>query len=583
MSDGSGVKHNKEQRRIIRALKKKKDVKVIAVAGSGKTTTILGLAGEDINVLLLCYNNRLRTETMSRIDPEMTNIEVHTFHSFCHSVLGEQLSSTDIGIIKITKTGSQFPLIYGGNIPKYDLIIVDEAQDITSVYYDLLVLLLDYTGAKLCLLGDPRQAIYQFNGANEDYLINAEKHFDRKFTELTLSESFRLTRPMAKFINGMYEGSSELAIKSSKKSKISPIIFHRSGDSSLKQIIETVSRFPPGDILILMHSVKRSPKRPSIILANELLKRGINVTYGGFAHKESTEDSVLMLSYHQSKGLERPVVILLDLGTTYFDLSGEDPTKVPNLWYVAMTRSSSILIVYLNAAFEFVNNGLTAIGKCTPDYLPYTRGDANDGAAFVRKRITFDDFIRYTPSSKLWEIINSVDHQRLEWKPIFNGVATLNVTPNSHITEVMIEYIKTYVCDNTCNIKSFVSNIIPKLQGGLNYEVDIGNCWYGGYPILSIEESLDTILRVFKKFMETVGIEIHRLSKYTKKEIPGDNVRALYDYHEIIDRVTGKEVIVIAGSHSLNAKIRIAMMSGDGYIVDLISGHYAAVSTLNSL
>ena len=55
---------SEEQQKIIDALKNKQNVIVNAVAGSGKTTTILGIAKQmpDINILQITYNKALKLE-----------------------------------------------------------------------------------------------------------------------------------------------------------------------------------------------------------------------------------------------------------------------------------------------------------------------------------------------------------------------------------------------------------------------------------------------------------------------------------------------------------------------------------------
>lgn len=575
----SGIKYNKEQKKIIRALSKKKNVLVTAVAGSGKTTTMLGVAGRGLKVLLLCYNNRLRADTIKKIevtsdsecafDEDIGMIDVHTFHSYCHSVLDEPLAGTDIGIIKIVNTREKFPLIYGSMIEMYDLIIVDEAQDLTSVYYNLLILLLDYTGASLCLIGDPRQAIYQFNGANEDYLVNADKHFDREFTRLTLSESFRLTKPMAKFINGMY-GNSD--ITSNKKSKVSPIIIHRRAESSFTQIFNTIMKCPPGDVLVLMHSVKRIPNKMSVNLANELMKHGKKVSFGNLPPGNSDDDSILMLSYHQSKGLERPIVILLDLGSLYFNLSGEDSTTLPNLWYVAMTRAKDLLIAYIDTPFEFVNNGLMCIGKALPNDEVYKSKNEN-GNSFIRRKVSFDDYIKYTPSDVLWKIINATSNNNNKWLPL-DGMSVIKSSPGSFIIDIIPEYVRCHLI-NGVTAECYLTESIKKLQGGLKYDIDLGECYYLGYPAMKPNEALTTCYRIFKHFCNVVGIPLIRIREKNKEMECGDKV--VIGVTELYDIETGREIIVTADRHSLNTRIRSSFATSGSLVIDLFSAKYTVL------
>ena len=75
---------SEEQKYIIENVKKGYNIKVEAVAGSGKSTTILSIAKEmyDKEILQLTYNSSLRKEIVEKVQKlELKNIQIHTFHS----------------------------------------------------------------------------------------------------------------------------------------------------------------------------------------------------------------------------------------------------------------------------------------------------------------------------------------------------------------------------------------------------------------------------------------------------------------------------------------------------------------------
>ena len=79
-----------EQLAIIQAAGEGKSVAVDAVAGSGKTTTILFLADKypGKTFLLLTYNARLKLEVRQKASElQLKNLEVHTYHSFRCEIL----------------------------------------------------------------------------------------------------------------------------------------------------------------------------------------------------------------------------------------------------------------------------------------------------------------------------------------------------------------------------------------------------------------------------------------------------------------------------------------------------------------
>ena len=192
-----------EQNNIINLLKDNKNIIVDSVAGSGKTTTNLYIANSfsKLNILLLTYNAKLKIETRERIDKlEITNLETHSYHSFCVKYYNNKCY-TDYEIKNIInsnmKTLKQI---------SYDILILDEAQDITDLYYELICKI--YTDnnkkAQICLLGDRYQSIYDFNNADPRFIIYAEQIFNFNnlfWNKCQLSQSYRIIKEMAEFIN----------------------------------------------------------------------------------------------------------------------------------------------------------------------------------------------------------------------------------------------------------------------------------------------------------------------------------------------------------------------------------------------
>jgi len=545
-----------EQKRIVRRLKKGNNVRVTAVAGSGKTTSILGLVGAKMNILVLCYNNRLRAETQRRaemtMDPESEYIfDVQTFHSFCYNVLDEPLATTDLGIIKINDRVDSVPGYFADKYDclelEYDLIICDEAQDLNEIYYKFLLTLLRYTGAKLCLIGDPRQAIYQFNGSNEKYLLEAPKYFDREFIDLTLSQTFRLTEPIAEFINGMYTenvvDTMTPKIVSKKKSKLKPLVMHH--EVNVKQIAKFIKGFPPGDVLVLMYSVKRLPFKSSVKLANELMNSDVPVSFGNLS--DDNEDSVLMLSYHQSKGLERPIVIIMDFNSFYFDASGDSPETVPNLWYVAMSRASEYLVIHTEVPFKFINNGLMATGAKMSNTKEYSINDASSGG-WTRRNKTFDDFLRYTPSTDIWNMIKAGQKYPKFTAPI-SGHRPLCVTQNSIIGTMITDYLRR--SDRKMSAKTFVADYLTKIRGGIKYHINTGSAYYEGFSPLEHHRALDVAEITLNDVLKICGITTSSAKLDTFTDPAHNNI-------ELIDTKTDTVIIITIDTKSMDTHVRWA-------------------------
>ena len=69
---------------------------------------------------------------------------------------------------------------------RFPEIIIDEAQDTSEVQFKIIESLIE-AGAKVVLVGDPDQAIYEFHDARPDLF----ERFEKRWTILPLSENFR--------------------------------------------------------------------------------------------------------------------------------------------------------------------------------------------------------------------------------------------------------------------------------------------------------------------------------------------------------------------------------------------------------
>lgn len=350
---------SEEQQGIIDAVKNGCNVLVDAVAGSGKTTTVLFLARQLPNkkITLFTYNSRLKAETRERVKRlGLTNIEVHSYHSFgvAHYM---NPCVTDTDLINILKLN--FPLKNNFNP---DIVIMDETQDMTPLYFKFVhKALTDMTkmNAHIVVLGDNMQCIYDFpqKGADLRFLTMADKLYESKhpWKKLNLKTSYRITKPMEHFINDAVLGYSRM--KSVKDS--SNLVHYCTGDIFRKlpeyifqEIVELLKIYRADDIFILAPSVRtHNEMNPVKKLENFLVKRGIPC-YVPISDDEELRDEALVnkvvfSSFHQSKGLERKIVFVYNFNQAYFTFyaKDKDPNVCPNTMYVAITRALERLYV----------------------------------------------------------------------------------------------------------------------------------------------------------------------------------------------------------------------------------------------
>lgn len=348
-----------EQRKIVEAIASH-NVVVDSVAGSGKTTTNLYIAYTypQARFLLLTYNKRLKDETREKVkEHKLNNLEVHSYHSFCVKYYNRKCYDDDV--LKKVVTQNVEPL----RRFEYNCIIIDEVQDMKAIYYLLVKKIYNDNSdiARICVVGDRHQCIYKKIGADPKYIINAEVEFafnQLPWKRLKLSQSFRLTHKMAQFVNRCL--LHEEKIQSSHKGpKVRYFICDIYKEPYLL-VRELLSKYKPDDIFIITYSTKNNSIRygknkkckPINVLENYIKTYHkdvlVYVTNDEDVIDQDVIDKKLVIStIHQTKGLERKIVVYLGFDYSYYAYFDKHApkTRCPNLIYVATTRAKYKLYV----------------------------------------------------------------------------------------------------------------------------------------------------------------------------------------------------------------------------------------------
>lgn len=373
---------SEEQQIILDHLKEGDNVIVDACAGSGKSTTILSAAKQMYrkHFLLITYNSMLREEISNKVNLlEMKNIEVHTFHSLCKTYY-YKYDYTDSGIRKTLD--QNLPPIKP--LPKMNILVLDEAQDISQLYYHLVVKM-SFNYAKpfqILILGDYKQSLYEFKGSDTRFLTRADNHWalnpflkSKLFHCCSLQTSYRITRPMASFVNNVMLGEERLvSVKNGTK-----VIYIRRDIRSIKNFVcfkirELIREGEsPGEIFVLGGSTKR-PDSLIRQIENSLVEIGIPCYMPTSIEADKLDpkvidNKVVFTTYHSVKGRQRKYVFVADFNHNYMKFHGRDlPTDIcPNTIYVACTRATHTLYLLesshysFDRPFKFLKKSLTEI------------------------------------------------------------------------------------------------------------------------------------------------------------------------------------------------------------------------------
>jgi len=351
-----------EQQHILNVVKTGKNVVVDAVAGTGKTTLILSLAKELIhkNILQMTYNKSLKFEVREKIkDANIENLQVHTYHSLAVAYYADN-AYVDNEIRKIIKNNVKPKK----QIPKVEVLVLDESQDMTFLYFQLIVKYINDMNHKvqLLILGDYMQGLYEFKGSDIRYLTFADllwyKHpllITDDFEMCTMKMSYRITNQMRHFVNNVLLG--ETRMNSCRDD--APVHYIRNSQPNIEKIVyaEILKLFEMGvnasDIFVLGPSVKgeRSNIRK---LENMLVAKNIPCHVPMFDSNDIDQrvinGKIVFSTFHSVKGRQRNYVFVVGFDHSYFKFYARNlPNDVcPNTIYVACTRAMKGLYVLEN-------------------------------------------------------------------------------------------------------------------------------------------------------------------------------------------------------------------------------------------
>lgn len=391
------------------------NVKLESVAGSGKTTLSLHciMRLRDLRprsrVLVLTYNSNLKTETRCKVDALglSAHAEVHSFHSF-GTRYWDAGCRTDEALDEMVTA-----LRAGERLKRdavFDLVIVDESQDITPLYWDLIVAV-----SRLCrcekpplqflFIGDPRQSIYEYKGASRLFLSECDARMPediagaRPWRSHSLSTTWRLSAPMTHFVNDVFLGGERILSPPAAQPAHAPhrpvmMICNMFDISATATVFDMLKRWRPDQIMVLAPSVKKGRRRsPLRVLEKRLLDRNVPLSVNDVFEECSLSDEVLrgklaFMTFHGCKGAEREAVLVMggtDEAYPLFFQRDQDAALsavCPNPVYVSMTRAKRELVVLHN-----VNSG----------FAPYINMAALEHTADIRgalappKRLVDDD------------------------------------------------------------------------------------------------------------------------------------------------------------------------------------------------
>lgn len=339
---------SEEQQLIIDIFCAGYNIKVEAVAGSGKTASLLFLSKivkEKFNVgcLLLTYNKDLKDDIDKRLCTLGLNshVKAYTYHGFASSQYGMSIHNDVLLHSKVDqKITKKTP----------DVIFLDEVQDMNDDYYKLVNNILSH-GKLLVIVGDPRQCINEHIGSTDKFLINNEQYFNtgRPWRTLKLRTSYRMTPAIANFVN-KHVLKQDIIIGGNLTAKNDLPIYKYNAWNMNILLNKMVRKYGPDEVALLLPSLNstRNPNSPISKLINGHDRK---ILFNIKSENESFEvgkGKVSISTYSSMKGRQKKCIFLLCFDESYFDYYNKvwnKPDELPNILYVASTRASDMLII----------------------------------------------------------------------------------------------------------------------------------------------------------------------------------------------------------------------------------------------
>ncbi len=305
---------------------------VTGPAGSGKTLLAIAiakrLATAGHRTLLTCFNRRLGEHLRASVEG-VDRVDVAHFHELCVRMAKE----AGISLPAEESAGPSSPY-FEHRLPealaeaaqrlgpRYDAVVVDEGQDFREWWWPAL----------LSLHADPDEGLlYVFADDNQN-LYGGTLPIEEKDRVGPIPHNLRNTKQIGEFVSVFYGGDAKPTARGPNGEPVQ--ILGYEDDEGLARLLAVVlrnlveeERIPIEDIAVLT---------PSGVGKSRLRARG---SVNGFRLSSSVEPgTVLATSVHAFKGLERPIVILAEIGDKHVE-------DLRQYLYVGGSRARNHLVV----------------------------------------------------------------------------------------------------------------------------------------------------------------------------------------------------------------------------------------------
>jgi hypothetical protein len=342
----------------------KENQRILASAGSGKTTTITSRIAylveeyriDPSKILLVTFSRAASQEMIHRVHRLIGPVRMYagTFHGLSLQILKEMapellndqpfIDEIPYRLVKWLETDAAKRWI-----KRFKSIIVDEFQDINEIQWKLLTRFY-HDNATMTIVGDDAQNIYTWRGSSVSFILNFHENI-KDVKDYQLCRNYRSTEAIVTIANATMRFIPTLPFKEKMVAHVrggrKPEVhfFFRAADeynwiiNSLDKLQRQHKDFSFAVLSRYNSDLFKIEERLHLkSIPYELL----TVPHVDTKYKENERNNRIMLAtIHASKGLEWDIVFFMNLHDDVFPArkSDEDIVSERRLFYVGITRA----------------------------------------------------------------------------------------------------------------------------------------------------------------------------------------------------------------------------------------------------
>jgi len=398
--------------------------KVLAAAGSGKTSTMSYLVKDEIDsaraleseICFITFTRFAADQIKRKISGIMgrhTKVLYGTFHATMYRLLhkaGIEPPEPEGLYDARMEEGVKFfiGLMTARNqrlvnvLKTYRILIVDEFQDLDEAQFDFVRQFKEIQPLlRVIAIGDLAQNIYRFRGTSNEFLRTYIHQIVDDLQTFRLTTNFRSSRRILRFVNTLFEeeirNKQILPMRPFEEAPEGQNIKYYEyakcpgkGTGEYEELVATT-------LLPILTDAKKNSKSVCLIfpimkcasfqiITGLLRKFSRESKYAFDFHQITKEDetcSTVEFNYnpkdstapvqastiHGSKGLEWDIVALIDFSDKLYEVRGEEEdseafiAEKTNLAYVAITRAAEELYIFANANLMGRNRLFARLGE----------------------------------------------------------------------------------------------------------------------------------------------------------------------------------------------------------------------------